>query len=88
MEKTLLSTERLFAKSLSDWNFTGLRPSSVSMGPSMPLPSIALMKSFGELKMGAPIVMPLAIVIPITNSCICMGSVHISAVGAPAHTRP
>src|SRR5579862_1318989 len=60
MEKTLLSVEMLFAKSLSERNFTGLTPISVKSGPIMPCPFIAEMKSPGDPKSGAPIVMPWA----------------------------
>ena len=43
------------------------------------------MKSPADPKIGAPIVMPWAIMTPMTNVCICVGSVQSSAVGAPEH---
>src|SRR5260221_13213259 len=77
----------LFASSLSDWNFTGFPPRVVRMGPSIPCPFIVAMKSAGLPNGGAPIVSALAIVTAVMKSCICAGSVHTSACGAPAQTE-
>ena len=60
---------------------------AVRRGPSCPCPFIIWMKSPGVPKSGAPIEIPCARVTPMTNICICVGSVHTSACGAPEQTK-
>src|ERR1700683_2337886 len=53
-------------------------PSIVRSGPIIPCPFIIEMKSWGEPKSGAPMVIPFAIVIAIVKSAVWFGSLQMA----------
>ena len=73
----------LFAKSLSERNFTGLTPIKVKSGPIIPCPlhrPDEVARRPEERR--AHLVIPWAIVTPAMNACIWVGSLQSSVVGA------